>query len=49
MNKFILLMLVSIMAAIFTGCSGSEEVVIPDRANLSTEIVEEFEFPSHDK
>ena len=47
MKKFILLVLVSILAAISTGCSESKEAVIPDRENLSTEIVEEFEFPSH--
>ena len=45
MKKIVLLVLVA-MAAIFTGCTGSEETVIPSRENLSTEIVEEYEFPS---
>lgn len=49
MKKIVLLMLVSILATISTGCSEPGETVIPDRENLSTEIVEEFEFPSHDK
>lgn len=45
MKKLVLLTLVS-MAAIFTGCTGSEETVIPDREKLSTEIVEEYQFPT---
>ncbi len=47
MKKIVLLMLVSILAAISIGCSGSKEAAIPSRENLSTEKVEEFKFPSN--
>ena len=46
MKKNVLLVLVSIVVASFTGCAGSQEAEIPSRENLSTEIVEDFEFPS---
>ena len=39
MEKIVLLALVSILAVISVGCSGSNEAVIPDRENLSTERV----------
>ena len=46
MEKNVLLLLVSIVIASITGCAGSQEAEIPSRENLSTEIVEEYEFPS---
>ena len=47
MKKLVLVLLTLVsMAAIFTGCTGSEETVIPDREKLSTEIVEEYQFPT---
>ena len=46
MKKNVLLVLVSIVVASFTGCAGSQEAEIPSRENLSTEIMEDFEFPS---
>ena len=40
MNKNVLILLVSLLAAVFSGCTGSQEAEMPDRGKMSTEIVE---------
>ena len=42
MKKVVLLVLVSTLAVIFTGCGGSKEAEIPSPEDVSTEKVEEF-------
>ena len=46
MKKVVLLVLVSTLAVIFTGCGGSKEPEIPRPEDVSTEKVEEFVAPS---
>lgn len=40
MKKNVLFLLVSILAAAFSGCTESQKAEIPDREQMSTEIVE---------
>ena len=40
MKKNVLFLLVSLLVAAFSGCTGSQEAEIPDREQMSTETVD---------
>jgi len=40
MKKNVLILLVLVLVAAFSGCTGSQEAEIPDREQMSTELVE---------